>query len=151
DRDDWYERRSGLALPATRRAAETVPVPRPVRARQAVRADEDAESDPGYLSAGLRTTVCYVDPVLLYGLRMPALDATPDPHCLAPAGDPCAPPRTEALNALVQAVPRLATAISLSLVIALIIRWHNNAWRSGTIGFASAVVGAGITTAIFSV
>jgi len=150
ERDDWYDQRASLALPATRRPAEMVPPRRPARARRVVRDEDVAEPEPGYLAAVWLTTVWYVVPALLYGIWALTLDTTPDPNCVDPAGNPCAPPRTEALNALVHAVPRLATAVSLSLAIALILRWYNGSWRSGAIGFASAVVGAGVTTAIFS-
>lgn len=148
--DDWYDQRASLALPATRRPAEMVPQRRPARARRVVRDEDEAEPEPGYLGTVGLTTVWYVVPALLYGAWALTLDTTPDPNCVDPAGNPCAPPRIEALNALVHAVPRLATAISLSLAIALILRWYNGTWRSGMIGFASAVVGAGVTTAIFS-
>ena len=42
-------------------------------------------------------------------------------------------------------------AIALSLVVAMLIRWITSTWRGLTVGFAATVVGAGVTTVLFSV
>jgi len=97
------------------------------------------------------TAVWYVVPVALYVVWALLLGSTPEPNCQDPAGNPCGSPRAEALETLVDTVPRLATALALSLVIAIVMRWANTTWRAATIGFAASVVGAGIATVLFTV
>lgn len=152
DHDDWYEHPPTSAPPgpppAPRRPAEMVHVPRRAHIRAAA-ADHD-DSRQSYLSAMVAAAVWFGVPVVLYVLWALTRSGTPDPNCVDAAGNPCAAPRTEALTALVDNLPRLAIAVTLSFVIALIVRWSNATWRAATVGFASVVVGAGTATLVFS-
>jgi hypothetical protein len=149
DHDDWYELPSAGRLPATRRPAEMVSRPRPPR-RIEPDLDEDDEPGRGYLAAMFMTIIWYAVPVGLYLLWALALGNTPEANCLDAAGNPCGSPRAAAFHTLMDAVPRLGTALALSLTIALLIRWVTGSWRAITVGFAGAVVGASIATVTFS-
>lgn len=151
ERDDWYGRPPDPPPPSTRRPADLVPAPRRARAyRVERREDEEAEPRGGYLPAVFAAAIWYGAAVALYVVWALTRGDTPEPNCLDPAGDPCPAPRTGALNSLVDATPPLATAVGLSLVLALIVRWSIPTWRSATVGFVASVVGAGIATLVFS-
>ncbi len=47
---------------------------------------------------------------------------------------------------LVASLPWLAAALVVSLVVAGLLRWMVLGWRSLTVSFAAAVIGAGVTT-----
>ena len=49
-------------------------------------------------------------------------------------------------RALVASLPWLAAALVVSLVVAGLLRWMVLGWRSLTVSFAAAVIGAGVTT-----
>jgi len=139
---DWGEHTGEHAL---RRPYEMVHYP------AAEPLDDDVESERRQLPSVLMTLVWYAAPIVLYLLWALVLGGSPDPNCTDSAGNPCPAPRDEALTTIVDSAPRLATALALSLVVAIILRWITSAWRAATVGFASAVVGAGIATVIFSV
>jgi hypothetical protein len=130
------------------------PEPRPRRDEADNEYDEYDEYDDGpgsgYLVTAMLTAAWYAVPMALWVVYALTLGSTPQPNCLDPAGDPCGAPRAEALGTLAGAVPRLGTALGVSLVIAIAMRWANTTWRTLTIGFAASVVGAGIATVIFA-
>lgn len=178
DPEDWYRLWPGPPAPPVppppapptppRASAPWEPRPRPGQRRSAEvtrrqagpqrprprrpRMDDDdlVEPERGYLWTVVTTVIWYAVPVVLYILWALTLGGTPEPNCLDPAGNPCGAPRAEALATLGHTVPRLSTAVALSLVVAIVMRWANTTWRAATIGFAASVVGAGIATAIFT-
>jgi hypothetical protein len=114
----------------------------PPRGRPAAEEDEPDES-PGYLHTALVTTAWYTIPLLLYTMYVLTLDGS------ASAGDGQSA-RENALNGLLGGMPRVGVALVTSLAVALLIRAIGRGWRAATIGFASAVVGAGAATVIFA-
>jgi hypothetical protein len=106
-------------------------------------ADEDADEAPGYMHTALVTTAWYTIPLLLYTMYVLTLDGS------AQAGDGESA-RQNALNGLLGGMPRVGAALVTSLAVALLIRVISKGWRAATIGFASAVVGAGGATVIFA-
>jgi hypothetical protein len=114
----------------------------PPRGRRAAEEDEPDES-PGFLHTALVTTAWYTIPLLLYTMYVLTLDGS------ASAGDGQSA-RENALNGLLGGMPRVGVALVTSLAVALLIRAIGKGWRAATIGFASAVVGAGAATVIFA-
>jgi len=113
----------------------------------------EAEDEPdgrGYVAVLMMTAAWYLAPVVFYLLWALTLGSTRDVSCVEASGEPCLAPRAEALATLVDNAPQLGTALALSLALALALRWMTSAWRAMTIGFAAAVVGAGVTTVVFS-
>jgi hypothetical protein len=131
--------------------------PRGRKAQRVVRPPDDDWDDPstsssgGFITATLATLGWYAIPAALYALWTLLLDDKPRTDCLDAAGGPCPSPRTQALHALLSNLPRVAVAIILGVIVALLIRWLTTGWRAMTIGFAAAVVGAGTATVLFSV
>jgi type IV secretory pathway TrbD component len=116
----------------------------PPRTRPEPSFDEDEpEEAPGYLHTALVTTAWYTIPLLLYTMYVLTLDGS------AEAGDGVSA-RANALNGLLGGMPRVGVALATSLAVALLIRVISRGWRAATIGFASAVVGAGVATVIFT-
>jgi hypothetical protein len=113
--------------------------------------EEDDDSTGGFVSAVLATIAWYAIPSGAFALWTRLLSTQPRPGCVDVTGAPCLSPRGEAWHALVDNLPRLALALVLSTIVALLIRWLTIGWRALTIGFASAVVGGGIATVLFSV
>ncbi|HZN71840.1 MAG TPA: hypothetical protein VFC00_09210 [Micromonosporaceae bacterium] len=139
-----YERPAQHArLPATHRPYDPVRIPYPT--------EDEVEPTRGQFASLLMTLIWYAAPISLYLLWALLLGGTPDPNCVDDAGNQCPAPRDAALTTMADSAPRLATALALSLVVAIIIRWITGTWRATTVGFASSVVGAGIATVIFSV
>jgi hypothetical protein len=115
----------------------------PPQGRPRLGSDEDEEDAPGFLHTALVTTAWYTIPLLLYTMYVLTLDGS------AQAGDGQSP-RDNALNGLLGGMPRVGVALVTSLAVALLIRLISKGWRAATIGFASAVVGAGGATVIFN-
>jgi hypothetical protein len=113
--------------------------------------DPPAQASGGFITATLATLGWYAVPAALYALWTLLLDDKPRPNCVDATGGPCPSPRTQVLHALVSNLPRVAVAIIMGVIVALLIRWLTTGWRAVTIGFASAVVGAGTATVLFSV
>jgi hypothetical protein len=137
--DGWLPR----PQPEPRRHSDLVHVPYP--------ADDEVESTRGQLASLLMTVVWYATPIGLYLLWALTLGGAADANCVDDAGNPCPAPQDAAIATITDSAPRLVTALALSLVVAIVIRWITGAWRATTVGFASSVVGAGIATVIFSV
>jgi hypothetical protein len=115
----------------------------PMQGRPGLGPDEDEEDAPGFLHTALVTTAWYTIPLLLYTMYVLTLDGS------AQAGDGQSP-RENALNGLLGGMPRVCVALVTSLAVALLIRLIGRGWRAATIGFASAVVGGGVATVIFT-
>jgi hypothetical protein len=80
-------------------------------------------------------------------LRFPGTAGT---ACARPVGNACPAPRAAALQAVLHGLPRLGIALAVALLVAGLIRWGSAAWRPVVTGFAAAVVGAGLTTVLYS-
>jgi hypothetical protein len=78
------------------------------------------------------------------------LDGSSASNCADASGTGCAAPRTEALRALLDTLPKVALAAGLSLLLGIVLRSITTGWRAITVGFAAAVVGGGVTTVLFS-
>lgn len=70
--------------------------------------------------------------------------------CGTSDGQPCASPTVVAWSGLRSAAPLIGSTLGLSIALALILKRVAGGWRSATIGFASAVVGAGIVTVFWT-
>jgi hypothetical protein len=105
--------------------------------------DDEATESPGFMHTALVTTAWYTIPLLLYTMYVLTLDGS------AQAGDGQSA-RDNALDGLLGGMPRVGVALATSLVVALLIRAIARGWRAATIGFASAVVGAGGAAIIFA-
>jgi hypothetical protein len=126
--------------------AQSIHSPRnvvPPRGRPLPDDEDDADEAPGFVHTALVTTAWYTIPLLLYTMYVLTLDGS------AQAGDSQSA-RQNALNGLLGGMPRVAVALMTSLAVALLIRVISRGWRAATIGFASAVVGAGVATVIFA-
>jgi len=42
-------------------------------------------------------------------------------------------------------------AIGLAILVAMVVRYVSTGWRGLTVGFSAAIVGAGVTTVLYSV
>jgi hypothetical protein len=135
------------------RAVRRPPEPEPPEGWEDDWADEDEESDDagGFMSAILATFAWYAIPAAGFVLWTRLLSTQSRPGCLDPTGAPCLSPRATAWQAFTDNLPRLALALVLSTLVALLIRWLTVGWRAVTIGFAGSVVGAGAATVLFSV
>lgn len=141
----WYEH----SPPAPRRGGSS-PERRPGRDPTDQLDEDDEPSGRGYVAALFATAAWYLAPVALYLLWTLTLGSAQDASCIETSGAPCIAPRSEALATLVDSAPQLGTALALSLTLALTLRWMTSMWRTVAVGFAAAVVGAGVTTVVFS-
>jgi hypothetical protein len=128
----------------------------PSRRREAPRRASDWDLDDdievgGYFATVLATIVWYLLPIFAYIGWAFLLREAPEPGCLTDAGLPCPGPRMEALQHLLDNLPRIGVAVSASLVVALLLRWIADSWRAMAVGFSAAIVGAGVTTVLVSV
>lgn len=111
----------------------------------------DEPAPPGWTSALLWTIGAFLVPALVYlGWALTLSGAAPA-GCLDAAGVSCAPPRTEAVDRLVDSLPALGGALTLALLVALVVRRIAQDWRGMTVGLAAAVIGAGLATLVGSV
>ncbi|MGI5212641.1 hypothetical protein [Plantactinospora sp. CA-290183] len=136
--------------PTGRPASGTARRPSPLSRRLE---DDLLDSRPsGPLSAVLYAAAWYAVPALLFLVWVLTLDASVPVDCVPElTGGVCRSDRGQAVAALVNAIPRFVAALTASLVLAVLLRWWNDAWRAVTIGLAAAVVGGGLTTVLFSV
>jgi hypothetical protein len=103
--------------------------------------DDDAVDDEpmdanSYLAAALSTVAWFVVPALTFLGWVLFLDAAP---------------RNEALRNLGNAAPWIGITVAAGIVLALVLRRLATGWRALTVGFASAVVSAGVATVLFTV
>lgn len=120
--------------------------PRPVRQR-----DDDEDESTDYAGAFIATGCWYVVPLIGYVIWAATLSSQPRPGCVDAFGTQCPAPRAEAFTNLLDGVPQIAVALALGISVAMFLGWATSGWRAWTIGFASAVLGAGIATVIFAV
>jgi hypothetical protein len=90
-------------------------------------------------------------PTLLYLGWTLTLGDTAPAGCVDATGSPCPPPRAEAVGRLAGALPGLAGAVALGLLVALALRRIATEWRDLTVGAAAAVIGGGLATLVGAV
>ncbi|MFG2038711.1 hypothetical protein [Dactylosporangium sp. NPDC048998] len=148
DHEEWgtgYQRRYDPGPPARRSS----PPPPPPDDED----DDDNEPDQHrvYIGSFISTALWYLVPLAAYAGWSLTLSADPRPGCTNAFGLPCPAPRTEVLTSLMNEVPQLAVAMALSITIAMFLGRVTTGWRPFAIGFASAVLGAGVATVLFAV
>jgi hypothetical protein len=97
------------------------------------------------------TVAWYTVPLAIFAAWSLTFPADPGTACARPSGGTCPSPRAAALAGLVNGMPRVAVALGIALLVAGLIRLGSAAWRPVTVGFSSAVIGAGAATVIYSV
>lgn len=118
------------------------------------RIEEDLlDTEPGsHLAAVLYTAAWYAVPVLVFFVWLVTLDNSVPAGCVTdPTGGGCDSERAQALASILGAAPRFGAALMGSLVVALLLRWVSRSWRPASLGLASAVVGGGLSTVLYSV
>jgi hypothetical protein len=115
--------------------------------------DEDDEDDVayGYAGAGFASIAWFGLPIGAFLLWAVFLGGTARADCVDAAGRPCPTPRDAAFITFAAHLPQVGVAIVLSVIVALLIRLVSPFWRPATVGFAASVVGAGVTTVLFTV
>jgi hypothetical protein len=116
--------------------------------------DDDEIESPGprnYIYAALAALGWFIIPVAIYLGYAFLLNDQPPPGCNGASTPECLTPRAEALQNLFGNVPLVTITVSVSILIALVLRRVASGWRTLTVGFASAVVGAGAATVLFTV
>jgi hypothetical protein len=153
-------RRSGEdSYPAWRPAGRSVPPSAPHSALPDNDNDEDDEDEDEdepdqrdiYIGSFSATAGWYLVPVAAYTAWSLTQSGTPRAGCTNQFGLACPAPRAEALSNLANAVPQIAVAMALSITVAMFLGWVTTGWRPFAIGFASAVLGAGVATVVFAV
>lgn len=97
------------------------------------------------------TVAWFTVPLLGYLVWALTQDSHSAPGCLTDNGGPCPAPRADALHGLLDALPRVALALAIGMVVALVIRRISETWRAVVIAFAGGVIGAAVVTAVFTV
>ncbi len=113
--------------------------------------EDDAPRPTNYVAAALAALGWFIIPLAVYLGYVFFLDDQPPPGCNGAGTPECLTPRAEALHNLFGNVPLVTITVSVSILIALVLRRVASGWRILTIGFASAVVGAGAATVLFTV
>jgi hypothetical protein len=125
----------------------------PAERRTSRRMEDDLlDTERGsHLAAVLYTAAWYAVPVLVFFLWLVTLDNSVPPGCVTDViGGGCDSDRARALASILAAAPRFGAALTSSLVVALLLRWVTGAWRPASLGLASAVVGGGLSTLLYS-
>lgn len=132
------------------------PSPRPpldqpgAGSRDPAEADGEREDDGTYRGAVIAALVWCAIPLVFYIGWALLMAGKAEAGCYDDNGQPCVSPRVVAWTDLSYAAPMLVGAAGLSVVIALVLRRVTTGWRSTTVGFASAVVGSGLVTVLWS-
>jgi hypothetical protein len=168
ERDDYDEprrpargsnRRTVTAYTGPRRG-ETVITPRSSGTRGGLgrlarRPEVDDENEQevayGYAGAGLASVAWFGLPLGAFLAWAVLLGGTARADCVDAGGRPCPAPREAAFSTFTAHLPQVGAAIVLSVIVALLIRLVSPFWRAATVGFAASVVGAGVTTVVFTV
>ncbi len=123
--------------------------------RPAADDDDDDENESevayGYAGAGFASVAWFGLPLGVFLLWAVLLGGTARADCVDAGGRPCPAPRDAAFSTFGAHLPQVAVAIVLSVVVALLIRLVSPYWKPATVGFAASVVGAGVTTVVFTV
>ena len=111
------------------------------------------DDKPNYVTTAAATGSWFVLPAIAFMVWMLFLSTDPkkSTNCTNPTGAGCVSPRTEALQNLFNHIPQIAIAAVVSILLALVIRKIATTWRTVTVGFASAVIGGGLSTVVFTV
>ncbi|HKD97437.1 MAG TPA: hypothetical protein VKB69_07500, partial [Micromonosporaceae bacterium] len=96
------------------------------------------------------TAIWYAFPALLYTLWTWTLSSTLPTGC-TPSTPDCSSLRGQAVAAASDHLVGILVAAALSFGVAWCIRRVTLAWRAISVGFAAAVIGAGLTTMIATV
>lgn len=110
----------------------------------------DTSEDGTYQGAAIAALVWCAVPVVFYIGWALVLAGKAEAGCVDDNGQPCPSPQVVAWKDLVYAAPTLGAAALLSILVALALRRFTTGWRSTTVGFASAVVGSGVVTVVWS-
>jgi hypothetical protein len=117
--------------------------------------DDDDENEPeaayGYAGAGFASVAWFGLPLGAFLLWAVLLGGTARADCVDAGGRACPAPRDAAFSTFSAHLPQVGVAIVLSVIVALLIRLVSPYWRAATVGFAASVVGAGVTTVVFTV
>jgi hypothetical protein len=113
--------------------------------------EEELDQRTVYIGSFVSTALWYLIPAGAYAGYSFTLSNQPRPGCTNAFGLPCPGPRAEALGHLTHEVPQIALAMAISIVMAMILGKVTTGWRPFAIGFASAVLGAGVATVVFAV
>jgi hypothetical protein len=97
------------------------------------------------------TAAWYTVPVAIFAAWSLTFPTDPGTACARPTGGACPSPRAAALANLITGMPRVGVALGIALLVAGLIRWGSTAWRPITVGFSSAIIGAGAATVLYSV
>lgn len=100
--------------------------------------DEDDAPDAargGVMAAILATLAWYAVPLLLFAVYIFTVGTDA---------------RAQAITSLFNSGTRIGAALALSVVVAVLVRWVSNSWRSASVGLAAAVVGGGLSTVLLS-
>jgi hypothetical protein len=119
--------------------------------RHAARPAEGIEGDKHFLATFGWTSAWYAVPFAMFAAWTLTFPASPGTACARPLGNACPSPRSLALTTLIHGTPRVGVALGIALVMAGLIRLGSGAWRPVTAGFASAIIGAGLATVLYSV
>ncbi|MGN9908009.1 hypothetical protein ACTMTJ_10720 [Phytohabitans sp. LJ34] len=95
--------------------------------------DEYIRAPGGVMAAILATLAWYTVPLLLFAVYTVV------------QGE-----ESQVLGSLSGGLTRFAAALAVSLVVAVLLRWVSNTWRSVSVGLAAAVVGGGLSTVLLS-
>jgi hypothetical protein len=107
--------------------------------------------DRHYLATFGWTAAWYSVPVAIFSAWSLTFPADPGTACPHPTADGCPSPRAAALATLIDGIPRVIVALLIALLVAGLIRLGSAAWRPVTVGFSSAIIGAGLATVLYSV
>ncbi|MEU7865690.1 hypothetical protein [Dactylosporangium sp. NPDC049140] len=148
DHDEWATRRPRRRLPLP-------PTPPPEDREDVDDEDEDDEEEPDqrsvYIGSFISTACWYLIPFAAYAGWSMTLSDDPRPGCTNAFGLPCPSQHDEAMANIGHLVPQLAVSMAISIVVAMLLGKVTTGWRPFAIGFASAVLGAGIATVGFAV
>ncbi len=96
------------------------------------------------------TVAWYAVPAAAFAMWSLTFPADAGTACARPTNGACPSPRTAALEALLNGLPRVGVALAIALAVAGLIRLGSAAWRTVTAGFAAAIIGAGLATVVYS-
>jgi hypothetical protein len=113
--------------------------------------DDEQEGAYGYAGAGFASVAWFGLPLGAFLAWAVLLGGTARADCVDAGGRPCPAPREAAFSTFTAHLPQVGVAIVLSVIVALLIRLVSPFWRAATVGFAASVVGAGVTTVVFTV
>jgi hypothetical protein len=103
-----------------------------------------------FLATFVWTVAWYAVPAAVFAAWSLTFPAAAGTACARPSNNACPPPRTAAVQALLHGLPQVGIALVVGLLVAGLIRLGSAAWRPVATGFAAAIVGAGLTTVLYS-